>query len=436
MYHYIHDDVVKAKELIKELQDFVKKGTGPYKYPRAIEFVKELPKTVSGKIRRIELRLKEWEGHGSDGKKLSKLWLRSWIFDFDYLFISSEHDRMNCFNQDLSDLSFNFQAGICARTLTLLWSALNRDQSKSVERALSLEHRMEANGSPPGPSTSPQDVPSSSSTRPPGPPAPPVAFRASIRFSSSALPDLEITVPNVNETPLPTVSLLKQQIRFLRPQETQNRRLRLILSGKVLRDPTPLRIVLATRSRRPSIPAFATLKGKEKEIQDRLWIHCSIGELLTDEEFEQGEVKDNQTQSTLPQLLGFDRLRSAGFTDDDIASLRAQFQRFHGSREGNGESVDVTALEERWLDETIGMGGSSGAIDGPPSDSYEETLLGFFIGYFAVFVFEMVLILGSFCIVFHLGAGNRDITESKTGYHRGGIYSLIRSNSSWASILS
>ena len=73
MYHHIYDDVAKAKKLIKELQEFVKKGTGPYKYPRAIEFVKELPKTVSGKIRRIELRLKEWEGHSKDGKKLAKL---------------------------------------------------------------------------------------------------------------------------------------------------------------------------------------------------------------------------------------------------------------------------------------------------------------------------------------------------------------------------
>lgn len=72
-YHHIYDDIAKARDLIKELQDFVKKGTGPYKYPRAIEFVKELPKTVSGKIRRVELRNKEWHGHGKDGKKLAKL---------------------------------------------------------------------------------------------------------------------------------------------------------------------------------------------------------------------------------------------------------------------------------------------------------------------------------------------------------------------------
>jgi acetyl-CoA synthetase len=42
--------------LVKELQDFVKKNTAPYKYPRVIEFVSELPKTINGKIRRAEIR--------------------------------------------------------------------------------------------------------------------------------------------------------------------------------------------------------------------------------------------------------------------------------------------------------------------------------------------------------------------------------------------
>jgi len=39
-----------------EIQNFVKSTTAPYKYPRQIEFVQTLPKTVSGKIRRVELR--------------------------------------------------------------------------------------------------------------------------------------------------------------------------------------------------------------------------------------------------------------------------------------------------------------------------------------------------------------------------------------------
>jgi acetyl-CoA synthetase/medium-chain acyl-CoA synthetase len=48
-----------SAELVRELQDHVKRTTAPYKYPRAIEFIDALPKTVSGKIRRVELRARE-----------------------------------------------------------------------------------------------------------------------------------------------------------------------------------------------------------------------------------------------------------------------------------------------------------------------------------------------------------------------------------------
>ena len=48
-------------ELVKELQQHVKKETAPYKYPRIVEFVDELPKTISGKIRRVEIRKKDAE---------------------------------------------------------------------------------------------------------------------------------------------------------------------------------------------------------------------------------------------------------------------------------------------------------------------------------------------------------------------------------------
>ena len=43
-------------ELTKELQDYVKHQTAPYKYPRIVEYVESLPKTLSGKIRRVELK--------------------------------------------------------------------------------------------------------------------------------------------------------------------------------------------------------------------------------------------------------------------------------------------------------------------------------------------------------------------------------------------
>lgn len=56
----LRDPLLKSSPtIIKELQDHVKTITAPYKYPRAIEFIDELPKTSSGKIRRIELRQKE-----------------------------------------------------------------------------------------------------------------------------------------------------------------------------------------------------------------------------------------------------------------------------------------------------------------------------------------------------------------------------------------
>lgn len=48
-----------SEELKKELQDHVKKVTAPYKYPRIIEFVAELPKTISGKIRRVEIKTRD-----------------------------------------------------------------------------------------------------------------------------------------------------------------------------------------------------------------------------------------------------------------------------------------------------------------------------------------------------------------------------------------
>ena len=74
----LRGDIVKAfiiltegyepsDELIKDIQEFVKHKTAPYKYPREIEFVKELPKTISGKIKRAILRRMERES--KTGKK-------------------------------------------------------------------------------------------------------------------------------------------------------------------------------------------------------------------------------------------------------------------------------------------------------------------------------------------------------------------------------
>jgi len=59
----LHDGFEGSPALTKELQDFVKRMTAPYKYPRRIEFIDELPKNAVGKIQRRDLRLREFAGH-------------------------------------------------------------------------------------------------------------------------------------------------------------------------------------------------------------------------------------------------------------------------------------------------------------------------------------------------------------------------------------
>ena len=59
-------DYVASDELMISLQEHVRTTTAPYKYPRAVEFVTELPKTVSGKIRRVELRQRELDKANRD----------------------------------------------------------------------------------------------------------------------------------------------------------------------------------------------------------------------------------------------------------------------------------------------------------------------------------------------------------------------------------
>ena len=68
-----------SEKLITDIQQHVKRITAPYKYPREIEFVKELPKTISGKIKRKELRTREFEKKRDLIEKLKEkgLWWRS-----------------------------------------------------------------------------------------------------------------------------------------------------------------------------------------------------------------------------------------------------------------------------------------------------------------------------------------------------------------------
>ena len=54
-----------TEALKKEIQYYVKHNTAPYNYPRVVEFVKELPKSISGKIKRVDIRKKDHLHHNS-----------------------------------------------------------------------------------------------------------------------------------------------------------------------------------------------------------------------------------------------------------------------------------------------------------------------------------------------------------------------------------
>jgi 2-aminobenzoate-CoA ligase len=57
----LRDKADASPETVKELQDFVKAEIAPYKYPRKVEFVDELPRTETGKVQRFKLRQQELE---------------------------------------------------------------------------------------------------------------------------------------------------------------------------------------------------------------------------------------------------------------------------------------------------------------------------------------------------------------------------------------
>ena len=59
-----------SESLTRELQDHVKRVTAPYKYPRVVEYVAELPKTISGKIKRSEIRSRDADGAHQDTRRV------------------------------------------------------------------------------------------------------------------------------------------------------------------------------------------------------------------------------------------------------------------------------------------------------------------------------------------------------------------------------
>lgn len=253
-----------------------------------------------------------------------------------------------------------------------------------------------------------------------------------VRFANSN-PDLPLYLVS----PEATSGLgLKLIIRSQLPEESASCRLRLIFSGRVVADAVPLTQSLNLSSSRSSAAQRpgGKVKGKAPahNVDDAegersvTYIHCSMGDDLTEEELDSersaAEAADDRLQqtfdrqtasgpdpigqtgggiaqsSTIPRPQGFERLASAGFTQEDIMTLRqtflARLSHTH-TPETMPRGAALLALEEGWLDETTPAMSSDGAngVGGGYVDDEEQSalddlfygnLMGFFFPLFAV----------------------------------------------------
>ncbi|KAK9473294.1 DUF2407 C-terminal domain-containing protein [Dipodascopsis tothii] len=218
-----------------------------------------------------------------------------------------------------------------------------------------------------------------------------------VRFSKASIADLRFQFPSPGTVFL--ISTIKKQIRKERSDETKRRRLRLIYGGRVLSDSVDFAEIIKPILERNSISQ--STEGIEKstsQIKDasddsllndepfNVFLHCSVGDLLGENELFEVDTGSQPVPSTVPRPVGFDRLRSAGFSEQDIAQLRLQFNRLHGGNVGDTDD-ETRQMEERWIDE--GAHAQDTLADGSPIGAYEDlflgTIVGFFFGFLSLF---------------------------------------------------
>lgn len=186
-----------------------------------------------------------------------------------------------------------------------------------------------------------------------------------IRFSDASLRDLKLPIIDVKKV---NINWLKSQVRS-KISELNNKRLRFIRAGKVLNSETNFRKEFiqsqkfAVDNSNNNDDNDNNDNGKEGEEINKIFIiHCLVGDVLSREEMARENELDNQVQeqSTTPAPVGFDRLASAGFSQEDINALRQQFTQLYGDLQSNGngsnnenERNDIRQLEERWIDSSV-----------------------------------------------------------------------------------
>ncbi|RUS27335.1 DUF2407 C-terminal domain-containing protein, partial [Jimgerdemannia flammicorona] len=185
-----------------------------------------------------------------------------------------------------------------------------------------------------------------------------------------------------------TITQVKEKTR----PALQAKHLRLIYQGRVLAD------VQTLNQCNLSNPRFADAP---------VYLHCSLTDVVPGDSEATVYIPtlfiwlcqfDNATSNLQPQITpptGFDRLREAGFSEDDIQNIRAQFHHLHGTVFNGGPHLppvhssseineETRNLEEQWMEnagETL-----------PDGSTYKEMvwglMLGFFLGLITLFWFR------------------------------------------------
>ncbi|KAJ1968947.1 hypothetical protein H4R35_006283, partial [Dimargaris xerosporica] len=198
-----------------------------------------------------------------------------------------------------------------------------------------------------------------------------------------------------------TVSDLTQKISHYYT-DLSSRHLRFIFAGQLLRPDTQLTecprlkqqidaftnqdksdsASTSTSIRSPLSPTngAATVTSSTKLLSDNppepVFIHCSVADAPTPGP---GSDPTFQLPSTARSpATGLDRLRDAGFSEQDIQSLRQRFHMMRGSNTDQLNSEQNRALEEDWLDN----GGPTVHDDGVNGETYRELFYGLIFGYF------------------------------------------------------
>ncbi|SCV69269.1 BQ2448_2289 [Microbotryum intermedium] len=122
-----------------------------------------------------------------------------------------------------------------------------------------------------------------------------------------------------------------------------------------------------------------TLAGTEAEDDKRVWLHCSVGEPMDDEEIDSERVQTTQ----ITPLQGFDRLRDAGFSEEEIATMRAEFRRNNSA--GGDDDEHARALEDQWMEGLTGQN-EAAATESTTEGYWMKMLGGLCVGFFFPFL--------------------------------------------------